>query len=442
MADIDLSSKSCLVCDHGTFVEVALRLAEEGGFGTVYYCDLTWQQAFSKIDHAVVGDGFKDDPRTPVIRVKEPWGLIDRGDVDVVVYPDVHRCEEQAHIEKLGIPVWGARSASMLETNKLRFKRIQQELGMPHAEYQVVIGLDELRRFCQNPDNDGRFIKMSPQFRGNKETFEHRNYEQSRQDLDQMGLEFECLGDVLKFLVEKKLKGKLEGGIDTYVVDGQHPSLVVSGWEKKDKAYLAEVVFWTDLPGQLREAVDPLFPILREHRCRQMLSTEVMIEDRVLLEPTIRFPSPAGEEQMLLYKNFAKIIYEGANGRLIEPEVGKRFACEAMIEHTGDENNGRSLQVPDSMRKWFKFYSICKVGKRLWLAPGCTVIGAVVGIGDSAQEAIEHLKENAKALEDQPVTIHTESLVDLVREAEEAKSKGLAFKSAPLPEPCAVLEET
>lgn len=430
----DLSKQACLVIDHGVFVEFALRLAREGGFGTVYYCDPTWQQAFSIIDHAVIGDGYRDDPKTPMIRVKEPWKLIDKGLVNCVIFPDVHRCEEQEHIASLGMPVWGARHASLMETNKWRFKQIQHELGMKHADYDLIEGLDKLREYCQDPKNNDRWIKITPQFRGNKETFHHVNYDQSRRDLAEMELEFGILGSILKFLAEHPLKGKLEGGLDTYSVDGAHPLTVVSGWEKKDHGYFAEVLHWDELTEELREAVEPLFPLLKKHQCRQMLSTEVMLEDRVLLEPTIREASPAGEEQMELYKNFPQIIRAGADGILLEPDVDKKFACEAMVEHTGDDNHARELEVPDEERQWVKLYNICKVGKKLWTAPGCNIIGAVVGIGDTPSEALEHLKNNAKALKDQPVKVHLESIPALIEEIEEAKSQGKGFKGAVLPD--------
>src|SRR5262249_18441481 len=157
-----------------------------------------------------------------------------------------------------------------------------------------------------------------------------------------MDLQFGIKGAILKFLAEKSVKGKLEGGLDTYVIDGDHPLMVVSGWEKKDKGYFAEVIAWDQIAEELRETIEPIFPLFKQYRCRQMVSTEVVLEDRILHEPTIRSPSPAGEEQMELYKNFPQIIWEGANGRLIEPVLTAKYACEAMVEHNGEDKDARS----------------------------------------------------------------------------------------------------
>lgn len=427
----DLSQKSCLVIDHGTFVEVALRLARDG-FGTVYYCDPTWQTAFAKVDHAAIGRGFEN-----VRRVKEPWGLIDRGEVDVVVFPDVHRAEEQAHIASLGIPVWGARSADQLEINKLRFKQIQDELGMPHADYDLVIGLEKLREYCLR--NTDRWIKISPQFRGNRETFHHKDHLETSLTLAHMEIEFGALGRALTFLCEHPLKGDLEGGLDTYTVLGQHPDTVVSGWEIKDKCYLAEVLKWEEVNQTLRKAIDPLWPILKARGCIQMLSTEVKTEEEVLLEPTIRFPSPAGEQQMELYTNFPQVVWEGAHGRLIEPDVKYRYAVTAMMDHNGGAEATRSIEIPTEVRHLVKVYNASQLGDQTVTAPGTDTIGAIIGLGNTPQEALEQLKEVVAALKDQPVNIHIKDLADALQEAQEAKEQGAGMAQADVPYPSEAL---
>lgn len=428
----DLSKKSCVVFDHGYFFELALVLARE--FGKVYYTT-PWQSAQSKVDGAVIGDGYQDDG---VERVDEIWDVIDQ--VDCAVFPDVHHAGMQLHIEKMGIPTWGARRADDLEIKKLMFKQFQAKHGMNFAEYDVVNGMEELRDYCRRSKNDDRWIKMTPQYRGSKETFHHKDYASSRQTLAEMDLEIGILP--VRFLAEKPIKGELEGGLDTYTVDGEHPSVAVQGYEKKDLCYFAHVQKWEDIPEQIRCVTDPLWARLKELRCRQMLSTEVKITpdgESVLLEPTIRFPSPAGEEQMETYSNMPHIIYGGAHGRLIEPEIGWEYCCEAMIEHNGNKAHARELQVPEEVRRWFKLYNTCKVDDRLWISPGDECIGAVVGVGNNPQEALEHLKENAKAIDGQPVTIHIEALADIFDEIAEAESKGVAFSKDEMPEPAEVI---
>lgn len=430
---VDLSKKKVLVVDGGFFICAAQRLARD--FGTVYYCDPAWETAQTKYDHALTGVGLDG-----IERVKEVWDVID--DVDLVVFPDVLRSGMQLHIEKMGIPVWGARRADKLEINKLFFKQLQERLGMNFAEYDVVDSLDALRDYCKDPKNDGRWIKATPQFRGDKETFENVSYEESKEHLADMELRLGAIGSLLRFLAEKPIKAKLEGGLDTYSVDGMHPKVAVQGYEKKDMGYFATVQNWEDIPDEIKSVCEPLWPELKKRRCRQMVSTEVKITDAgdsILLEPTVRFPSPAGEEQMELYGNFSAIIWEGAHGNLIEPEITAQFACEAMIEHNGKDTNYRSLKVPKEIERWVKLYQATGVKDRIAIAPGQSCIGAVVGIGNTPKEALEHLKDNADALKDQPVKIHVSELAHLLEEIEEAQAQGVHFTDKPMPEPAEVL---
>jgi hypothetical protein len=431
---LDLSNKSAVILDHGAFTCLAERLARD--FGTVYYVDESWQASQSRIAHAITGSGLAKN----IIRVPEIFDVLDK--CDVAIFPDVHHAALQLHIEKLGMPVWGARRAENLEIKKLAFKKLQQWLGMKFAEYDVIQGIDALREYCQNPDKKDRWVKCTPQFRGDKETFHFDDYEDARKHIDEMSLYFEAVGALIRFIAEKSIDSEIEGGLDTYTVDGQHPKVAVQGFEKKDMCYFAAVQKYEDIPKEITCVADFLWPEFKKYRCRQMFSTEVKVTesgDSFLLEPTVRFPSPAGEEQMELYENFSEIIYEGAQGRLVEPVLTAKYACEAMVEHTGNKDNFRSLIVPESVRQWVKLYGPVGCGKRIACAPGSECIGAVVGIGDTPTEALEHLKTNAEGLKGQPVTIHIPEIAGILQEIEEAEKQGMHFTDDKLPQPDTVL---
>jgi len=424
---VDLSSESVCVLDHGVFVEVALRLAQPGGFGAVYYCDPSWEEAFSKFDHAAIGDGFEE-----IRRVPELWDVIDK--CDTFVFPDVHHGGLQEYLESQGKSVWGARRADRMEIKKLFFRGLQETLGMNVPDYDIIHGLDALRAHCRAEKD--RWIKFTPQYRGNRETFHHSDYRGTRQKLDELALEFGPMQDEIKFLSEKPIKGDFEGGFDTYMIDGNLPKVSVQGYERKDQCYLAAVMAYENLPKPLRDTIEPLLPHFAKHRARQMISTEVKIDDELngtLLEPTVRFPSPAGEEQMVLYENFPQIIYHGARGRIVEPITRASFACEVMISHNDDAEHPREIKVPPEVREYWKLYNISCFGDRLGIAPGGDIIGAVVGIGDTPREAVMHLKHNAKALKDEPVSIAIESLGHLVKQIEKAQAAGIYFSDKEMP---------
>jgi len=425
--DINLSKKSCVCLDHGVFVEVALRLAEPGGFGKVYYVDPSWEEAFSKTDHAVIGDGFRE-----ITRVPEIWDVIE--EVDCAVFCDVHHGAMQEYLERQGVPVWGARRADKMELKKLYFRELQKTLGMEVPKYDVVEGLDALREHCRAETD--RWIKVTPQYRGMRETFHHKNYRSSRQKIDEMAVIFGGMQDHLKFLSEKPIKGKFEGGFDSYSVDSRLPKTVISGFERKDECYLAAVLAYLDLPEALK-LPQAFLDELGKHRYRQMLSTEVKMQatDKgVLLEPTCRFPSPAGEEQMVCYENFPQIVWAGAHGQLLEPRSRCRYMCECMLEHNDDEEFPREITVPKTVREYVKLYNITALdGDRYQIAPGGKIIGAIVGIGDSPRESVTMLKHIKEALKDEPVTIKMESLGHLIKEIDKSQEAGIYFTDREMP---------
>lgn len=426
----DLSNKTAIVVDGGYFIELAFRMARD--FGRVFFCHPSYQKPQTGLNEVCIGDGFSE-----IKWLDEPEEMIDNGEVDLVVFPDVNLPKRQLHFEKLGVPVWGGRKANWLELKKLAWKKWQEEHGLDFSEYEEIVGIDALREHCQQVKD--RWIKLTPQYRGFRETFHHIDYPSSRQEIDSMAAESDLLQTALRFISEKPIKSNIEGGLDTYTIDGQHPDVAVQGYEKKDKCYFATVMPYQQIPEEIRGPSDALWGLLRELQCRQFISSEVKVTDdgqSILLDNTIRLPSPAGEEQMELYDNISQIIYEGAQGRLVQPVLTARFACEAMIEHHGDNEHWRSLVVPESVRQWVKLYCSTFRDGRIGIAPlGHDIIGAVVGIGDTPKQALEHCQENAEALKDQNVTVHMEAMAGVLQEIEEAQEKGIHFTEKPMPEP-------
>lgn len=430
----DLSKLSAAVFDHGMFVEMAIRLGRD--LGKVYYCT-PWESARSKIEHFAIGSGFDE-----IERVSEIWDVIDK--VDVAVFPDVHHGGMQTHLEKIGVPVWGTRRADRLEINKVMFKQLQEKLEMNHAEYEVITGLEALRKYCHGTKD--KWIKISPQFRGDTETFHHIDWDHSRSELDDLAVIFGELQEDIIFLVEDPIEAELESGGDFYCIDGQFPSIGVQGYEIKDASYFAAVQKYEDLPEQVREVNEALSPILKQYRYRNFFSTEIKINESgegFLLEPTCRLPSPAGEEQMELYHNFSEIIVEGANGRLIDPVADMDYACEVMVEHNGDTERYRPITISKEARPWIKLYDLIRIsGDRYAVPPGDSCIGAIVGVGKTPKATLEHLKENVAMLEDQPLTIHLEAIVKAIQEIETAQEEGVYFTDKPMPEPAEAIEKS
>jgi hypothetical protein len=229
-------------------------------------------------------------------------------------------------------------------------------------------------------------------------------------------------------------------------VAGDYPDKIILGYEKKDESYLATWLPRSEMPEEIWRVSETLKPLLERERYCNLVSTEVRVKDdeSFFLDPCFRFPSPAGEEQLEWYENFPDIVWHGANGELVQPEMLGKFAGEAIISYHGDREGWKSIEVPDEARQWVKLYA-CAYHQNAYhfkpaQAPEC--IGCAVAIADDPEDVITKLKEIQEAMASAAVTLHIEAMADLIKEIATAEEKGIHFTHKEMPEPAAVLEDS
>ena len=433
--DFDLSTKTACLVDNGLFVELGIRLARD--FGRVLYYNPGNQKGFPTITEAMIGDGMGE-----IERIDSFWPL--KNEIDCFVFPDINSSAIQLELISQGKPVWGSRAADRLEQYRAEFKGILMELGLEVGPYKVCHGLDELKAFLFNKKD--RWIKFS-KYRGSFETRGWVDYDTSRDVFDLLAIKFGPAQNIVNFIVEETIKTKVEWGYDGYFAGGKFPARSAQGVEEKDKCYIGAITEWADLPSEVRMINEAITPILAKFGYANFWSTELRIteDDKVyFIDPTCRMPSPAGEAQMELYGNLSEIIWAGAHGQCLDPEPTAKFCAEAIIDHNGDEQYWRRLVVSDEVRRFVKLYNVCKIDDAYCIPPlehSCDSIGAVIGLGDTIEEAIEHLKENEKALNGQPITIHSEDLADALAEIHHADQQGIELTNEPVPDPAVVLQD-
>lgn len=427
----DLSSKVALVFDHGLFVELALRLARD--FGKVYY-HAPWERGFPLINEAIIGQGFDE-----IEVVEEIWDVIDQ--VDLFVFPDVLHSGLQVHLQSLGKRVWGSRRGDRLEIRRAYLKKVQEELGMHHPNYEIIRGMDKLREHLRGTKD--KYVKLS-KYRGMMETFHHVDYTASEPILDQLAVKFGSVKDVVPFLVEDPVHTDIEVGYDGYCIDGAFPSMAIQGYEIKDKCLLASVQEYSKMPEEITIVNQVLAPKLKEFGYRNFWSTEIRVKDgnSYLIDPCCRCPSPCTEIQLEMWENLSEIIWHGAAGEVVDQKPAAKFAAELILEHNGDEHFWRNLEVPKKVRRWVKLYNVAQVDGIFSTPPfphSCDAVGAVVGLGDSIDEAVEKLWEHLQALDGQPVRADASSLYEAIEEIHKAEKKGIEFTEETVPEPESVL---
>jgi hypothetical protein len=426
----DTSDIVACVADHGLFVHVARRLARE--FKKVYY--------FSPIERSfptvrdLYGDGFENV--TPVDSI---WQV--KSKCDLFVFPDIGFADEQTELISQGYPVWGARYADSLESDRGKFLKVLAGTGLPVPEYQVIHGLTALREHLR-PIED-RYVKIS-RYRGDFETFHYRDWRQDESTLDIFAVRFGPWKEKIDFYVFEPIDTEIEDGIDTYCVDGQWPEMVIHGVEAKDKAYMGSFQKLSDTPEEVRCVNEAFGPVFGSYGYRSFFSTEVRItknKESYFIDPTCRFGSPPSQVMCEMIGNLGEIMWMGANGILVKPKPAAQFGVQALVPI--DRSDWAVMDILDELDQWFKVGYCSKIDGRVCVPPdenGPSEIGWLVGIGDTPKEAIEHLRENVELL---PDGLHCEfhALADLLKEAEVAEEAGMPLSDVPMPKPESVIAD-
>lgn len=427
-----INELSALFYDNGLFIPLARKLGKS--FKKVYYCS-PWMKGFSIINDAIIGDGFDE-----IERIDDPWDVINK--IDLAVFPDIQNAGMQLQIESLGIPVWGARRGDDLEIKREFFHKTLGKLGLDVANYVVCVGMTELRQHLKDKEN--KFIKIS-KFRGSLETYHWRSWEEDEGVLDLWAVDFGPAKEVIRFLVFDAIETDLEIGGDTFCIDGQWPEFMLHGLEFKDKGYLGTVTKRQDMPSQIKDVLDAFSPVLKDYRYRSFWSMELRIQGNkaYFIDPTARGGLPSINSQMELWENLPDIIWQGANGILVDPFQMANFSIECVLTQKSEKQAWSTVIVPPQLEQWMKLGSCCKINDTICFPPDPfhgNEIGWLVATGDTIDETINKMKDYISDLPD-GICANIESLVDILKEVEKEEQEGITFTDQKIPEPVSVIED-
>lgn len=431
----ETSDLTCLFVDHGLFLPMAHRLSQF--YSKVYY-HKPGTEAFPTIQRGCIGDGFES-----VECCHDPWPLIDSGEIDLAVFPDILDSGMQLHLEKLGIPVWGSRKGDSIELSREKFLGILKNHGLDVPKYERIEGITALREFLR--DKTDRYIKIS-RWRGSMETWHWRSWKEDENTLDMLAVRFGACRELVPFLVFEPIDTDIEDGGDFFCIDGQWPSRCLRGIECKDKGYFAAVTESLDLPDYIKEILEVFGKELATYRYRNLFSVEIRVNDdkATFIDPCCRGPLPGSGSQMMAWENFGEFVWHGANGELIDLVPAARFTAECVLTMKGDKSHWRTLEIPSELLPWMKVPDCCEVDGRIGIPPDDQhgeEIGWLVALGNTPSEVVQNLKDHASQLPD-GVDAHLEALVDLIQEAEKMEDEDIPMTNQPLPEPAEVIEST
>ena len=419
-----VSEVTAMVIDTwGIYADLASRLARD--YKKVYYHVPNESEA-PMPQRSYIGHGYGD-----IELVHEIFG--DHMDeANLVLFPGGGLASLQVELSgpRFSKAVWGARYAQDLELKREDCKTFFKKVGIEVGPFKNVRNLEELRHYLKY--NEEVFVKVS-KWRGLMETFQSINYDSSEVIVDLLATRLGVLQHEIPYTVENKLDNKKEIGNDFYTVDGQFPALLSGGIEIKDEGYVTKIQKYSDFPKPLRDVNDKLAPFLKKCGARCTLATEMRVgKDHIAypIDLTIREPSPPGELLQEMYTNIAEIQWQGANGILVDPEPIAKFGVQINI--TSDQVNhkeAQAVQFPEKFRNNVKLHSACKRNGTYYIMPNefeVNEIGAVVGWGNSIEEAAEMVKEVAGSVKGCSLKIPVQSIVENAKEElDEAAKMGL-----------------
>lgn len=431
----NISKLTCCVVDHGDFLPLARALGGEGGFGRVLFVNPSWQKAGPVINEGVIGDGF------PEVEWIEDIYFAKKKGADLFVFPDVYHLGDQLDLREQGYPVWGAGYGMELELDRLFFLDKLKELGLDVPEFEVVMGISALRDYLR--DKKDIYIKVS-RWRGSWETRHWRTWKEDSHHLDLWAVRFGGLRELMEFICFTEIDTKLELGCDTYNVNGQWPNFMLHGIEKKDEAYLSAVTKREQMPEELLPIMEAFSPFLKEvgYACQWSMEVRVTDGEAFFIDSTNRGGLPSTGSQIKAMKNLAQVINEGANGRMLQPEYEYQFTAECMVKIKGEKGSWENIVLPEELKPWLLLSGCSNAEGLPWFSSDddpVEEIGWLVSCGDTPTETAERMNELADMLPD-GADACVEALADIIREVEEAESKGIHFTKQEMPDPEIVLE--
>ena len=427
---MNLKNVKVLVIDEGNSVELAVKLVPY--FKEVFYCT-TFEDAFPGIQKAFIGYGVDGVQliHCEVFAHYDEKTDYNYDDIGLFICTDVYSGDLQQHLVEDGKNVFGCRLGEELELDRVYFKKMLKKLGLPVGEYEVLKGLDKLDEFLQTAKGT-YYVKIS-EYRGIKETFKFDNYKEDMSILWRLKQKLGYVRNLITFVADKKIDSLVESGIDTWYIDGNHPNIAFYGYELKDELYVIKAETWSKIPKCLTEINDKFAKIFEDYGCRGSISTEVrLMKDKTnyFIDPCMRQPSPPGECIYDMIENTDEIFFFGAKGKIVEPILKFKYGVIAYIYSGWSEENPCAVSFPKEIRQFVKLKHCCKIDgvyNILPQYPPTDQIGAVIGLGNTLDEAIEQCKKNAEQVSGTEIEIKTDRFADVMEVIEKGRSIGIDF---------------
>lgn len=401
---INFKDKVALVYDYGNFIYVAQKLAES--FGKVYYV-CPWQTSFPTQNTQMPGIGVPN-----LIKMDELESVED--EVDLFYFTDLFRPALQQRLKDKGKLVFGSGWGGNMEVRRIDFLEFMENVGLPTPKYEVIEGLGNLEKNLE--DKQDKWIKVEGFFRGDLETYHYKKKELSKTLFNDMRHSLGVAQYHQLFVVCDPIDNAVEIGSDLMTVDGKYPKMGSWGIEIKDAGFAAIWDKYTNFPKQLLNVNNKLEQELDKLEYRGCISTEVRIQKGkpgILGDITCRNPEPPTSIMIEMIENYGECVWKVASGEIPEPVSKNKYGVMIVIKSDMARTEPVPIYFPDEIERWVKIKNLCVVDGIKYYVPQnveMREIGAVIGLGNTLEDAILECQSNAKKVEGPDLEMNEDTL--------------------------------
>lgn len=307
-----------------------------------------------------------------------------------------------------------------------------KELGLPVTSSESIQGITNLRVYLQ--ENPNVYVKIS-KWRGTIETFYSKTYQLVKPELDEIEHKLGPLAEKIEFLVEQPIEDSVEIGWDGHIVNGEYPTQILAGCEIKDKAYIGEFIKYSELSKNITEFNTSMVDTFAQYEYMGWLSSEIRVKSgkAYMIDATCRVPCPPGQIYELMYENYADIIWQGANGVLVDPIEKAKYGVELLLESEWAICNFQPVYFPERYTENIKLKKSTKIDGVNYIIPqlyGSNDIGSIVTIDDDLEKAVKDIIEIAKSIEGNGIHVRVDALDTGIEEYNKFAKMNKADKSA------------
>ena len=113
----------------------------------------------------------------------------------------------------------------------------------------------------------------------------------------------------------------------------------------------------------------------------------------------LSFGSPVSELELNMIANLPEIMWEGADGKLVEPKYKAKYGCEVLIKSQWSPEKPMLIKFPEEYRDQIKLRYAAQFNKETWILPQNSgeEVGAIVAYGESLEDCMEEGQRDWRA---------------------------------------------